>query len=194
MKGFTLIELMVVIAISSIILVALIRFMGVSIPAYRSLFLQTLADETARVQLDRISHTLRSARVSDTGAFPLVEASPQRIIFYANIDSDAAVERVRYELVGTDLIRGITEPSGNPIIYDTAQETSVTVARSIQNGSSPVFTYYKSNYPEDTAAAATISEVTYVSFSLIIDADTVNSPPPITVQSQVQLRNLKTNL
>lgn len=185
---------MVVVAISSIIIITLVRFMGISLPVYRSLFLQTLADETARVQLDRISHTLRAARVSDTGAYPLVEASPQRIIFYANVDSDTAVERVRYELVGADLIRGITKSSGNPLAYNTAEETSHIIARSIQNGTNPVFAYFSSNYPSDTTAAADISEVTYVSFSLVIDADTLNTPSAITVSSQVQLRNLKANL
>lgn len=194
MKGFTLIELVVAVAISSILLIALIRFMGTAIPAYRSLFLQTLADETARVQLVRISHALRAARYGDTGAFPIVEATPSRIIFYANTDSDTATERVRYELVGTDLIRGITKPSGNPLVYNTAQETTVTVARSIQNGATPVFSYYGNGYPGTTTPAADISDITYVSFSLIIDADTAQNPPAATVQSQVQLRNLKTNL
>ncbi|OGY31168.1 MAG: hypothetical protein A3C02_03980 [Candidatus Andersenbacteria bacterium RIFCSPHIGHO2_02_FULL_45_11] len=149
MRGFTLIEILVAISISSIILVALVRLMGISIPVYRSLFLQTLADDTARVQLKRIAHQLREARPSDTGAYPIVEATAQKLIFYADIDGDIATERVRYELVGTDLVRGVIEPSGNPIVYDVVGEVSSIVARSIYNGSTPLFTYYGSNYPTD---------------------------------------------
>ena len=141
-----------------------------------------------------MSHELRSAHPSDTGAFPLVEIAAQRLIFYANVDSDAAIERVRYELVGTDLIRGVTQPTGNPIVYDVAGELSSIIARSIRNGTSPVFSYYTSDYPAVVTAAADISDATYISFSFTIDADTLQEPSPVVVQSQVQLRNLKANL
>lgn len=194
MKGFTLFEILIGISISSIIIVALVRLMGTSIPVYRSVFLQTLADETARVQLARMSHELRAAHASDTGAFPLVETSAQRLIFYANVDSDAAIERVRYELVGTDLLRGVTQPTGDPILYAVASEGVTTIARSIRNGVSPIFSYYTSDYPAVSTPAADISETTYISFSLTIDADTTTEPPAVTLQSQVQLRNLKSNL
>ena len=135
-------------------------------------------------------------KVHDIGAFPIIEASPQRFIFYANADSDTSIERVRYELIGTDLVRGVTKPSGSPVVYDTAQEQANTVARSIRNGANPVFYYYGSNYPTDPAqvSGANIANITYVSFTLTIDADTAQDPAAVVVQSQVQLRNLKTNL
>ncbi len=147
--GFTLIEVITAVAISSIVLVALVRLLGTSIPQYRSLFLQTLVSDTARVQLKRISHILREARSSDTGAYAIVEATPSKIVFYANIDEDTATERIRYELIGTNLVRGITNPSGNPIVYDTTGEAVSIVARSITNGTTPLFTYYGNTYPTD---------------------------------------------
>ncbi len=149
MKGFTLIELLVAIGISSAILAALTMIMGTSIPIYRSTFLQTNQSETARVQLKRISHQVREARPSDTGAYPIAEATGQKLVFYANVDSDASTERVRYELIGTDLVQGITKPTGNPLTYDVGQETVSTVARSVYNGTTPLFTYYGSDYPTD---------------------------------------------
>src|SRR3989344_5286258 len=98
MKGYTLIEVLVSISISTIIIVGTVRFMGNALPLYRATFLQTTADETAQLQMKRISNEVREARPSDTGAYPIVQASPQRIIFYTNVDGDAATERVRYEL------------------------------------------------------------------------------------------------
>ena len=149
MKGYTLIEALVAICISTILIVGTVRFMGVALPVYRSTFLQTSADEVAQLQLKRISNELREAKPSDTGTYPLFQAAPQRIIFYANVDGDAATERVRYELIGTTLVRGIVKPTGTPISYNTSNETVSTVARSIYNGTSPLFTYYGSDYPEE---------------------------------------------
>lgn len=194
-KGFTLVELMVVIAISSILIAGMVRFMATALPQYRSTFLQSLADETARIQLKRMSHEIRSAQQSATGAFPIVEASPQRFIFYANVDG-TSIDRIRYELIGTTLVRGVTKPTGSPATYNTAQETVATIATSVQNGSNAVFSYYGSNYPTDTTqvAGTNIANITYISFSLTIDADTAQDPPAVVLQSQVQLRNVKTNL
>ncbi len=193
-RGFTLVELVVGVGIASLVLIALMQVIGSAFPLYRSTFIQSGANETARIQLKRLSHTIRGARPSDTGAFPIVEASPSRLIFYANVDGDASTERVRYELIGTDLVRGITKATGDPVTYDTEQESVTTVARYIRND--PVFIYYGSEYPGDTTPVASedLSSITYISFSLVIDADTAQDPPAIHVQSQVQLRNLKTNL
>jgi prepilin-type N-terminal cleavage/methylation domain-containing protein len=106
-RGLTLVELVVTVAISSIILVALMRFLASAYPLSRVVFEQASATETARVQLARITKVLREARESDTGGYPLVATQPQRLIFYADIDVDDATERVRYELSGTRLERGL---------------------------------------------------------------------------------------
>jgi prepilin-type N-terminal cleavage/methylation domain-containing protein len=149
MNGYTLIEVLFAISISSILMIATVQFMGTALPVYRSTYLHSLADETAQVQLRRITREIREARPSDSGAYPLVAADPQKVIFYANVDDDTATERVRYELIGTTLVRGITEPTGFPIVYNLAQESVSTVARSIYNGTTPLFSYYGSDYPED---------------------------------------------
>lgn len=192
--GYTLIEMLVVISLTSIILIAMMRFLGSTLGSYRLLFLQTFANETARVQLKRMSHSIRSARPSNTGAFPVIETSAQRLVFYANADADDDTERIRYELTGTNLVRGVTEPTGNPVVYNLAGEQVTTLARSIQNGANPVFSYYTSDYPGDATPAANIADTSYIAFSLVIDPEPTLDPPSITVQSQVQLRNLKINL
>ena len=91
-----MIEIILVMAISSIIIAALMRFMAVGYPLSRVVFLQASSTETARVQLKRLSKALRELRESDTGAYGLVVAEPQRIVFYSDVDSDDATERVRY--------------------------------------------------------------------------------------------------
>lgn len=195
-QGITVIEVIVVLAISSILIVALLRFLVAGYPISKITLLQANSNETARIQLKRISRELREAHDSDTGAYPLVEMLPQKIVFYANVDSDAATERVRYQLVGTNLERGIINPSGNPLTYNTASEVTNVVAKSIRNGTTPLFRYYTGDYPADTTELnpVDVTDVKYIQFLLQIDADTNVDPPPVEVRSQVQLRNLKTNL
>lgn len=194
--GLSILEVMIVVAISSILLIALLRFLVIGYPLSKITYLQQQSTETARLQLKRISKQLREARPADTGAYALVEMSPQRIIFYGDLDRDDVTERIRYELIGTDLVRGIIEPTGDPLAYVVTDEQTVTVARSIRNGESPIFTYYSGDYPADQTALtpADVTEVKYIQFHFLIDVDTSVDPPPIDVRSQVQLRNLKTNL
>ncbi|MEX0649368.1 MAG: hypothetical protein WD200_00010 [Candidatus Andersenbacteria bacterium] len=195
-QGLTFIELSIGIALASLLLVALLRFLTAGFPLSRITFLQANSNETARVQLTRIARELRRTRNSDTGGYALIQMLPQKIVFYANVDSDPATERVRYELTGTDLERGVINPSGSPLIYDPATEQSSVITRHIRNGSDPLFIYYNGNYPADTVALTPIdvTEVKYIEFRLLIDADADREPAPVEIQSQVQIRNLKTNL
>lgn len=195
-RGLTVIEVLIGVALSLILLTALLRFLVVGFPLARVTYLQAQSTESARIQLRRLSKSLRELRQSDTGSYALAAADPQRIIFYANVDADALTERVRYELVGTDLQRGVIKPTGSPLTYTVANEVVTSVTANVRNGATPVFTYYNGNYPADTTPLTPpdVTEVKYINFSLVIDADTAVDPPAVTVTSQVQLRNLKTNL
>jgi type II secretory pathway component PulJ len=194
--GLTILEVMLAVTISVIIVTALLRFLVVGFPLSRITYIQESSTETARVQLKRLTRTLRELRQADTGAYALVEAQPQRLIFYANVDNDTATERVRYELVGTNLERGIVNPTGSPPTYNLATESKTTVAASVRNGSEAIFTYYSGTYPSDTTplSSSDVTKIKYIQFKLLVDVDPAAKPEPVTVLSQVQLRNLKTNL
>lgn len=195
-RGFTIIEAVIGVAIGSILLVALLRFLVVGYPLSKITFLQANSNETARIQLGRIAEALRKTRNSDSGAYALVEMLPQKIVFYANVDSDPETERVRYELDGTDLIRGVISPTGSPAVYDESTEDVAVITTHIQNGATPIFTYYTGDYPADPTelTPVDVTEVKYIQFYLLIDADPAVDPAAVEVRSQVQIRNLKTNL
>ena len=196
-RGFTLVEMMVVVGISGILMVILVRFIGTGFPVSRIVFSQSQATENARLQLKRISKGMREVRQADTGAYPLVEMSPQKIVFYSDVDKDSTVELVRYELIGTELHRGLTEPSGDPLTYDPDNdEVSSVVASYVRNGADDIFAYYTGDYPADQTPLTPVdlTEVKYIEFSLSIDVDPDNDPDAVEIVSQVQLRNLKTNL
>jgi hypothetical protein len=183
-------------SISSIILVVLMRFLASGYPLSRVVFEQASATETARVQLKRIALALREARESDAGSYPLVAVEPQRLIFYADVDADDATERIRYELSGTQLLRGVIQPSGTPVTYNPASEVVTVAAANIRNGADPVFVYYSGDYPADDEelTSADLVEVKYLEFRLLVDTNTAIDPPPLELTSHVALRNLKTNL
>lgn len=194
--GMSIIEILVVVSISGIVLMALLRFLVAGYPLSKTTVLQQRSTETARIHLKRIVKSLRESRHSDTGAYPLVATEPQRIVYYANVDSDPATERVRLELTGTNLVRGVIEPTGNPLIYDQNNEVTTTIVATVMNGTEKIFSYYTGDYPVDTneLTPTDLTEVKYIALNLIIDADPAIDPPAIQVKSQVQLRNLKTNL
>lgn len=197
-SGMTLVEIVVVLAISSIVLTVIVRALAIGLPVSRIIVLRVQSTETARLQLKRIAKALREARGSDIGSYPLVEVGPQRIIFYSDVDNDVATERIRYELVGTNLERGVIKPRGDPIRYNEGDEETTVVASSVQNESSgvDVFTYYSGDYPADQTPLSSIDikEIKYIQFNLLIDADPLVDPGPVNLISQVQIRNLKTNL
>jgi prepilin-type N-terminal cleavage/methylation domain-containing protein len=196
-SGMTLVEIVVVMAISAIVIMLIVRAISTGLPVSKITFLQARSTETARLQLKRIAKALREARESDMGSYPLDEVTSQRIVFYSDIDSDMATERIRYELVGNNLERGVIKPTGDPISYEEIDEEVSVVASSIRNNSEEaVFRYYTGDYPDDSdmLSPTDLTEVKYIEFSLIIDADPMHDPGPINLVSQVQLRNLKTNL
>lgn len=195
-RGLTLVELLVVMAVGAIVLIALTSFIARGFPVSRAVLAQASAAETARLHLQRISKALREARYADTGAYPLVEMEPARVVFYSDVDGDDVTERLRYELRGSTLERGVIKPSGEPLRYDEDDEVTTVVAQGVRNGTEPVFIYYSGAYPaeETPLLPADLTEVKYIQFRLVIDTDPAHDPLPIDVVSQVHLRNLKTNL
>lgn len=194
--GLTFVELLVVVAISSVVLIVLMNFLASGFPVSRTVFAQARAAETARLQLKRITEALREARYADTGAYPLVEMEAARIVFYSDVDGDDVTERLRYELRGSSLERGVIKPNGEPLRYNEDDEQMSVVAHGVRNGEEPVFSYYSGDYPADPTPLSPVdlTDVKYIQFRLVIDNDPANDPLPIEVVSQVQLRNLKTNL
>ena len=137
--GFTLIEVLV----SAAILVILgFGFLGLQYILSKN---QTAAwnnyfaiEETNRA-ISNFTKEVRNAASSDNGGYPLESLGDQEIIFYSDYDYDGSVERIRYTLSGTQFIKGIIEPSGNPVVYDTSSEKQAPISEIIRNGVDPVF-------------------------------------------------------
>jgi len=198
-KGFTLIEILLGMAI----FIAL----GATLVALQSLLTQgegfsvsTLYTvENANASLQTLVNELRNAHQSETGAFPLEEATSDQVIFYTNTDNDPETERIRYFFTEGELRKGIIEPTGFPVSYPQENEKVKTVAQFIQPSSQPFFTYYNQGWPTDQtnnplSSPAPVGEVTLVKISTRINATPARPEGEMTLESAVQIRSLKTNL
>ncbi|PIR89443.1 MAG: hypothetical protein COU07_00895 [Candidatus Harrisonbacteria bacterium CG10_big_fil_rev_8_21_14_0_10_40_38] len=196
-QGFTLIELLIslsILAVLSGVLITLQRdifsvngFLNDSFIAYRD----------AQSAMTIIAPQVRSAGQSNVGGFALEITEPNSFAFYSNVDSDSYRERVHYFLQGDTLMQSIIKPEGNPLTYSTstASESLRPILKHIAATSTPIFSYFGSDYKGTSTPLAdpvVPSDVRLVKISLIVDDNPLLPPPPITVSSQINLRNLRT--
>jgi len=149
-SGFTLIEVLVSAAIMVILGVAFLGLQYILSENQTSAWKNYLSIESANGAVSTFTKELRSANQSETGSYPLEVANDQEIIFYSDYDYDGVAERVRYTLSGTDLMKGIIEPTGDPLTYNLASESVRNLTNIIRNGTDPMFYYYNSDWPSDT--------------------------------------------
>lgn len=161
---------------------------------------QTDAIRAAEVGIHQMTREIREASTAEDGAYAMELAGDQEIIFYSDIDQDVYTERVRYTLSGDTLVRGVTEPTGDPLDYDPGNDEVVeTLVEYVNQGSLPIFTYYNQDYPYDTTnnplpAPARLIETKLINVRLRVNVTPGIAPNDFDVQSDIQIRNLKTNL
>ncbi len=196
-NGFTLIELLITMAIFTLIMGAIGYFVR-DIFYYEDVFKGGLTSyDEARKIFQPISSEIRSASPSSLGSYPIEEAGVTNFVFFTDIDNDGLKERIRYYLSGTNLMRGEIVPSGTPLQYLPENETSIEIIHGIRNDSTPIFTYYDSNYNGSTSPLSqpvSILSIRLIKITLIIDDDINKPPSAVTVTTQISVRNLKDNL
>lgn len=138
---------------------------------------------------------IREAAYGDDGSFPVIAIAPTAFSFYSDIDRDDFTERIRYYLTGDLLYKGVTNPSGDPLIYDDNDEEISLIAQYVRNDeeSVAIFTYYDSTGNEITDEVD-IAEVAFVKVNLIVNVNPTRLPEEFTLRSSATLRNLKVNL
>jgi prepilin-type N-terminal cleavage/methylation domain-containing protein len=196
-NGFTLLEILITMVIFTLIM-GVVTLFARDLFYYNSVFSSGLTSyDEARKILQPISSEIRSASPSSLGAYPIETAGDTTFTFFSDINSDGLKERVRYFLSGSTLMKGVIVPSGSPMQYLSNTETLSEIVHNIRNGSTPIFTYYDANYNGETAALTqpvSILSVRLVKITLVLDTDPNRSPTPVTVTTEVSLRNLKDNL
>lgn len=194
--GFTLIELIVVMAITGILSLGILALQRVMSNSSLSTLGSYLNVEEANRGIITMVKEIRNIRAGDNAAYPLERAQDQEMVFYSDVDFDGDTDKVRYTLSGTQFIRGVINPVGFPATYPSSDEKIKVIAENVQNGSNPVFYYYNGDWPDDTVnnplpSPARLSDTKLMKVRLEI-GDNANNP--YILESYVQIRMLKNNL
>jgi prepilin-type N-terminal cleavage/methylation domain-containing protein len=192
MKGFTLIEMLITIFI---FLLAIGAIFGIASHLYKTndyIFQQSQAIGEARRGIETMVKEIREAREGDDGSYIIEEAQDFEFIFYSDIDNDQETERVRYFLDGSDFKKGVIEPEGWPIKYPSQKEKIIVLSAYVRN-QPPIFHYYDGDGNE-LSPPSRLKDTKLMKLNLVINVDPNRPPQDFTLESQVQIRNLKTNL
>lgn len=197
-KGFTLVELIIGIAIISLVVVVASTFQKDIFSLNTNLQSSLSAQLDARRIVKIMVTELRKGTSSAIGSYPIESASSTAITFFSDVNSDGLVDKVRYYLNGSIIKKGVTAPTGSPLSYNPSNEVVSNLINSVISSSTlPIFQYFPSSYA-GTSSPLTypidIASIRLVKITVIIDNDPNRSPVQIVVSSSVSMRNLKDNL
>lgn len=195
-KGFTIVELLVVMAITLVLFAAFTTWFFLTLNAEQYSTNLLMSTEQARESLLAVSRELRETVPGEDGSYMIVSALPEELIFFSDVDSDVQAERIRYFRDGVDLKRGIVQASGFPITYDLDTEQVEVVATYLANEpGDDMFQYYGLGYRDDVDPLpdpVEVKDVRLIHMNVLIDvAD--DTSDPFRLEIDVQLRNIVTN-
>lgn len=195
--GFSVIEVLVGMFILTLVGLASYSFQKSILSQNKIISGGLTAQDEARRALKIMSAEIRTVSPASTGSYAIAQTATSSFIFYSNIDGDSFKERIRYFIDGATLKKGVIKPTGNPLTYNPANETVSELARDVANAATAMFRYYDTNYDGTTGALPepiNISAVRLVKITLVIDKDPSALPSPLTLTTQISMRNLKDNL
>jgi len=186
-KGFTLVELIAVISILTLtsFLAGDIIVTGLKTTRYESE--QAAAVEYARKSMEIIAKDLRGANTSEKGDYPIAVAEDNELVFFNDVNGDDLMEKIRYYLDDTNLVREIYLP-GALKDYGVFGASSA-IANHLNNLDIPIFTFYDSGSTETEA----INRIRMVRIRLMINVTPAIAPNDYILESDITLRNLKDN-
>lgn len=197
-RGMTLVEVLITLSIF-IVLMGAITLFEYNIFSYpKNISGSYNTAQSSEALLRTMSKEMAMMMTGDNGSYALSFAGTSSVTFFSDVDSDGAVEQVRYYLSGTILNREVIEPSGSTVItYSSGNGSTNNILGDIRNGTTSVFTYYDGDYDGATSAMGqpvSAASVRLIKISLILDSDPNNAPSPRIYSTAVNLRNLKSNL
>lgn len=192
-KGFTFIEVMITIGLLGVVFVGVGTYVSSSLETWRIVKEQADIQNEIRKTMQTIQGSIREMKSSDNGSFAIETATATEFVYYANIDTDEDIERVRLFLENEQLQHGVIEPTGNPATYPSNTEVVSNIADFVlQDGN--IFSYFDENYTgvEDPLIfPVTATDIHLIQIHFLIDKDTSAVPPPADMIFQVTPRNLK---
>jgi prepilin-type N-terminal cleavage/methylation domain-containing protein len=189
--GFTLIEMLVVIAIICIIMPVLAATITSLYKTNNTTLARALALYEANEAARQVVRDVRAATYAEDGSLPVVAIASSSLTLFADTDFDGDVERVRYTLTGTNLLKGVIEPTTSAT-YPVGSEVVETLAHNIMNNSTTtsVFRYYSATSTEITLSSK-ILDVRRIEVRLVGASSQSTLPNRVISDSSASIRNLK---
>lgn len=189
-RGMTFLEVIVWVSVFTLAMLAVSSSL---ISFYRSnayTIEQGQAVENARRGITSTIREMRELQTASNGAYPIVSIGQNAFEFYSDVDSDPYIERVRYEVVGTEFVRFVLDPTGEPLSYNGSEVSSV-VSEEVRNIANSIitFTYYDTNGAEVTDFER-VQDVRFVRLDLVVNVNPNRLPNELTLRSSAALRNL----
>lgn len=190
-RGMTLLETLVWVSITSMALLAINNSVLYFYRTNSYAVEQALAVTSAQRGINSMIKEMREAAYSSTGAWPIIAMSDSSFSFYADIDEDPFIERIRYSIEGNDLVRGIVDPSGDPPVYTNPESVSV-ISDKVRNTEQGVFAFrYYDRDGELMTDLTRIAEVRFVEATIVVNINPNRLPNQFTLRSTAAFRNLK---
>ncbi|MDR3557898.1 MAG: type II secretion system protein, partial [Candidatus Pacebacteria bacterium] len=197
-SGFTLVEVFISMAIFVAVMVAVTTFLININSENRTISGSFETAQDAQVILKTMLTELRQASTAANGAYPIANAGTSSLTFFSDVDNDGSTEEITYSYIGNTLYRAIIQPTGSPLSYNLASQSTSSLLTDVRNSSStPMFQYFDQNYTGTSSPLSlpiSVSAVRLVKISLSLDVLINQAPGVQTYTTQVSLRNLKTNL
>lgn len=196
-KSFTLLETLISLGIFILIMLLIWGWQKDIFSINNILVKRVITQENLRKTIINFIAEVRAAKPSDDGAATIEKATKNEFIFFSDIEYDNTVERLRYFLSNHKLKKGIIKPTGQPPVYNPANETISELVNYVVNENDEIFFYYDRDY--DGASAPLDQPINIPNIRLVKITVTVNEnpdrpPESITETSQTSIRNLKDNL
>ncbi|HQU07846.1 MAG: hypothetical protein B7X04_02135 [Parcubacteria group bacterium 21-54-25] len=190
-RGFTLIEMLVTIAITAVVMTALTFLIQYFYRTNTYVFEQTAAVENARNGVLTAMRYLREASYGADGSYPITSVATSSVEFYVDIQGNGIVDRVHLYRLGTTLYQGVTVPVGNPLSYVGQPEATTTLATYVRNSTStPIFRYYDAKGNELTPPI-TVANIASVNTTVTVNLNPARAPEDFTLSVGATLRNLR---
>jgi prepilin-type N-terminal cleavage/methylation domain-containing protein len=198
-RGFTLLEVIIAGFMFAVIVAAVAGFSAFYFQNYSFSYEEQQSVGQLQYAITQMVRDIREARSGDDGAWPITTTTDTQFVFFSDVTGDGRTDKVRYFLDGTDLKRGIIEPTAVPVTYPPANEKIKVMVGNINLNGKPMFTYYNGNWPADTVnnplpAASRLLSTRLVGVYLRIDISSNSGSQPYEASSSVQMRSMKDNL
>ncbi|MBI4058246.1 hypothetical protein HY408_00595 [Candidatus Gottesmanbacteria bacterium] len=198
-NGFTIIEILITLflfttVVGLVVSLSILFFSNVTFS-----FEEQQSIELAQNSLTLLVREIREMRISENGAWPLIETNDNTLAFYSDVTNDGRTDRVRFFLEDSVLKRGVIEPTSTAVTYPIENEKVTIITSKVDNVSKPFFTYYNGSWPSDTvnnplAPENRLLDTRLITIYLRINVSNTNAVDAYELTSSVHLRNLKNNL